>query len=180
MTSIVRSHFSGRSLPSAPGFIPATFTNSEGYNQPFPWRYNKQTQAIDLAFVDGFSSSTTIGASSVFFRGQQFGGLRLVQALGPNFITWCETNTDILADAGSVRIHEAPVVVNANLVAPSQNPNDAATNEETFPVSFETSAGTEVGQYCKTLVFMRPMVIKYTRSGTEYYRWFSQNFEGNS
>ena len=178
MTSVIRSCGLGRSLPSAAGFIPAYFTNTSGYSQPFPWRYNRRTQAIDLEFVDGFTSSTSISDNEMFFRGQNFGALSLVQRLGPNFITWCETS--IGADAGSVALYEAPIVVNANMVAPSMNPNNADTQTSSLPISFESAAGTVAGQYCKTLVFMKPMVITYTLSGTRTYRWFNQNFEGNS
>ena len=178
MTSTLRANFGGRSLPAAAGFIPAYFTNSDGYNQPFPWRFNKQTQAIDLDFVDGFTSNTSLLDDEMFFRGQNFGAIKLVQRLGPKFVEWCETS--LTADAGTVRLHEAPIVVNANMVAPYQNPNNAETQEQSDPISFESAAGTEAGQYCKTLVFMKPMVITYLRSGDRYYRWFNQNFEGNS
>lgn len=180
MSSAIRSHFSGRSLPAAAGFIPAYFTNTSGFGQPFPWRFNRQTQAIDFDFVDGFTNTTSLSDDEMFFRGQQFGGLRLVQRLGPNFIDWCENNGSINADSGTVELYEKPIVVSANMVAPYQNPNDAETHESTDPISFESAAGSAAGQYCKTLVFMKPMVITYLRNGTRYYRWFNQNFEGNS
>jgi len=181
MTSVIRSCGLGRSLPGAAGFIPAYFTNTSGYSQPFPWRYNRRTQAIDLDFVDGFTVSTSISDDEMFFRGQNFGALSLVQRLGPNFIAWCEdSGGSITADAGSVALYDAPIVVNANMVAPSMNPNNAETQTSALPISFESAAGTVAGQYCKTLVFMKPMVITYTVGGTRTYRWFNQNFEGNS
>ena len=180
MTSVTRSFFSGRSLPTAAGFVPASFTNTSGYQQPFPWRFNKRTQQIDLDFVDGFTNATSINSTPIFFRGQQFGGIQLVQGLGPNFINWCENNGSFTADAGTVTLYEAPIVVSANMIAPYQNPNNAETQEETYSISFESSAGTLEGQYCKTLIFMKPMVITYLTSGTRYYRWFNQNFEGNT
>jgi hypothetical protein len=106
--------------------------------------------------------------------------LHLVQGLGANFINWCENNSSFDADEGTVELYENPIVVNANMVAPNQNPNDGETQESDYAVSFERAAGSAEGQYCKTLVFMRPMVITYLRSGTRYYRWFYQNFEGNT
>jgi hypothetical protein len=178
MTSVTSSYFSGRTLPAAPGFIPAYFISSAGYSQPFPWRFNKQTQAIDLDFVDGFTASTSLSDDDMFFRGQQFGGLRLVLKLGSNFIAWCEDS--LTADAGSVELYERPIVANANMVAQRQSPNDGETGTSSVPISFESAAGTVAGKYCKTLIFMKPMVIKYTVGGTVTYRWFSQNFEGNS
>lgn len=178
MSSTLRNHTLGRSLPSAAGFIPAYFINDDGYSQPFPWRYNKQDQTIDLDFVDGFTNSTSLSDDEMFFRGQQFGALKLVQGLGPNFIDWCENSLSV--DAGTVELYERPIVVNANMVAPNMNPNNAESQTSTEPISFESSAGTVAGQYCKTLVFMKPMVITYLQGGTRYYRWFNQNFEGNS
>lgn len=180
MTSIIRNNISTRSLPSAPGFIAAYFTNDAGYSQPFPWRYNKRTQTLDLDFVDGFTNTTSLSDDEMFFRGQQFGGINLVMGLGPNFIDWCENTGDISADAGTVELYEKPIVVSANMIAPNQNPNNAETQEQDYPINFESAAGTAAGGYLKTLVFMKPMVITYLRGGTRYYRWFSQNFEGNS
>ncbi len=181
----MRGHFGTRTLPGAIGFTPAVFTNSDGFRQPFPWRFNRQTQAIDLDFVDGFTNTTGIAGDDVFFRGQQFGGLHLVQALGPRFVEWCEnaltlideeTEESTTVDAGTVRLHEAPVVVYANTVAAGQNPSQDESGESTSEFNFESAIGTAEGQYCKTLVFMKPMVITFTREGTRYYRWFTQSF----
>ena len=174
MSSLLRGHFGARTLPGAIGFTPATFTNSDGFTQPFPWRFNRQTQAIDFDFVDGFTNTTEIDNLGEFFRGQQFGGLHLVRGLGSRFVEWCENA--LTADVGSVRLHEAPVVVYANTVAANQNPTSDDTGESTSEFNFESAIGTEEGQYCKTLVFMKPMVITYTREGTRYYRWFTQSF----
>jgi hypothetical protein len=174
MSSLLRGHFGARTLPGAIGFTPAAFTNSNGFKQPFPWRFNRQTQAIDLDFVDGFTNTTELDGEGVFFRGQQFGGLHLVQRLGPRFVEWCEN--ELTADVGTVRLHEAPVVVNANTVAAKQEPIEDETEESTSEFNFESAIGTAEGQYCKTLVFMKPMVITFTRGGTRYYRWFTQSF----
>ena len=178
MTSVIRNSSIARSLPYSPGFIAAYYTNSAGHSAPFPWRFNKRNQHIDLDYVDGFTNSTSLDDNEMFFRGQSFGGINIVMGLGPKFIEWCENS--ISADEGSVSLVEKPIVVSANMVAPNQNPNIAESQEESYPISFEYSAGSAESQYLKTLVFMKPMVIKYTRSGTEYYRWFGQNFEGNS
>ena len=181
MTSVIRSFALGRSLPATAQFVMANFTNSSGYDQPFPWRFNNRTEAIDLDFVDGFTVSTSLNDDDMFFRGQNFGGISLVQRLGPNFVAWCEDGSGaISADVGTVKLYEAPIVVNANMVAPGMTPNIAASQESTDPISFESAAGSAEGQYCKTLIFMKPMVISYKRSGTQYYRWFNQNFEGNT
>jgi len=178
MTSCVRSSVVARSLPGAAGFVCAFFENTNGVTQPFPWRFNKRTQEIDLEYVDGFTSATELQDESLFFRGQQFGALHLVQGLGPKFIEWCES--EFTATSGTVQLYERPVVVNANMVAPRMDPNDGDTGESTIPISFESADGSAAGQYFKTLIFMKPMVIKYVRSGTTYYRWFSNNFEGNT
>ena len=180
MSSIVRNSTVARSLPAAAQFVPNVFTNSDGYDQPFPWRYNKATEAIDLEFVDGFTASTQINDNDVFFRGQNLSGIKLVRSLGPNFITWCETNVSINADASTVELYEAPIVVSANMIAPDMSPNNGGSGTSPDPISFENAAGTVAGKYNKTLIFMKPMVITYKVNGTREYRWFNQNFEGNT
>ena len=178
MTSLVRSSVVSRSLPAAPGFILAYYTNSDGLSVPFPWRFDRRTQNIDLEYVDGFTNSTSLSDDEKFFRGQQFAGLHLVMGLGSKFVEWCENS--LSADVGTVELYERPIVVYANAVAPRENPNDAETNSSTNVISFESAAGSAASKYLKTLIFMKPLVIRYTISGTTYYRWFSNNFEGNS
>jgi hypothetical protein len=179
MTSCLRSSVVARTLPGNPGFVVASFDNVNSNPQPFPWRFNKQTQAIDLEYVDGFTATTAINEERFFFRGQQFGALHLVLGLGSKFIQWCET--ELTATSGSVQLYEKPIVVNANMITPNENPDGAAEAPETTePISFESADGSSEGKYFKTLVFMKPMVIKYIRSGTTYYRAFTNNFEGNT
>lgn len=156
----------------------AYFNNSSGYEQPFPWRFNKATQQIDLDYVDGFTNSTSLSDNEMFFRGQNFGGIHLVQGLGPRFIEWCENSLNV--DSGTVELVEKPIVVSCNLVAPREDPNNAESQEQSYPISFESASGTVAGQYNKSLVFMKPMVIKYRRDGVMRWRWFNQNFEGNT
>jgi hypothetical protein len=178
MTSVTRNMQTTRSLPTAPGFVAAYFNNSDGFSQPFPWRFNKRTGFLDLEFVDGFTNSTSLSDDDMFFRGQQFGGVNLVMGLGSSFIDWCVNS--LSADPGTVELVEKPIVVSANLIAPNQSPNNAESQEQSYPISFESAAGSSEGQYCKTLVFMKPLVISYMRGGTKYWRWIFQNFEGNT
>jgi hypothetical protein len=180
MTSVIRSTTVGRSLPAVAQFVPMMFTNTFGYDQPFPWRYDKKTQFLDLEFVDGFTASSGTNDNDLYFRGQDFSACSLVLGLGPNFIEWCQTTENIAADPGTVQLHEAPIVVKANMVAPRMAPDDGGTQESEAVISFESAAGTEAGKYCRTLIFMKPLVIKYKRSGNQYYRWFNQNFDGNT
>lgn len=184
MSSLLRSFPSASVVPYTAQFVVARFTNSDGNRQPFPWRFNKTNQTIDLEFVDGFTNTTTLSSDDMFFRGQKFGSANLVLGLGPNFINWCENSDNFgggnPVDAGSVELYEKPYVVAANGIALNMNPGDAESGESTDPISFESSAGSSAGKYCKTLIFVKPMVIKYTVSGTTYYRWFFNNFEGNT
>jgi hypothetical protein len=84
------------------------------------------------------------------------------------------------ADAGSVELIEKPIVSYANVVAPARSPDNSATESSTTPFSFEDGAGPENSGYLKTMVFLKPLVIKYTDSGTPTYRYFTNNFEGNT
>ena len=182
MSSCLRSSVVSRSLPAAPGFVVAYFENVHGVRQPFPWRFNKRTQQIDLDFVDGFNVNTSLSDTPLFFRGQQFGALHLVQGLGPKFIQWFENRDDV--NAGSVTLVEKPVVVYANSLNNRETPDSGESAEREFSFSFERGDGSVEGQYSKTLIFMKPMVISYTKTIDDvvvrYYRWFSNNYEGNT
>ena len=180
MTSTYRSYYLGSTLPNPAEFILCTYTAPNSLQAPFPWRFNKQTQALDLEFVNGFTASTSINENERYFRGQSFRALHNVLRLGANFIQWCESNGTFQADAGSVQLVERPIVCYANLVCPQENPNQSATDTSSVPISFEDGAGPTSSGYLKTMVFLKPLVIKYTVSGTETYRYFTNNFEGNS
>jgi hypothetical protein len=183
MTSLYSSYSLGSTLPNPAEFVVCTYTSPQDYQAPFPWRFNKQTQALDLEFINGFTASTNLNENSRYFRGQQFRALHNVLQLGPNFIAWCESGMDddgSPADAGSVELVEKPIVCYANVVAPTRNPDNSATQSSSTPFSFENAAGPENSGYLKTMVFLKPLVIKYTESGTVTYRYFTNNFEGNT
>jgi hypothetical protein len=84
------------------------------------------------------------------------------------------------ADVGSVEMYERPIICDANAVNPQQDPNSGATDSSSNPISFEESAGPLVSDYLKTMIFMKPLVIRYRLSGNVNYRYFSNNFEGNT
>jgi hypothetical protein len=180
MTSTYRSYYLGSTLPNPAELIVCTYSDPDNLDAPFPWRFNKQTQALDLEFVNGFTASTEIDEEERYFRGQSFRALKNVLRLGPNFIQWCETSGSINADQGSVQMVERPIVCYANVTCPQENPNQSATDTSSVPISFEDGAGPSSSGYYKTMVFLKPLVIKYTVSGTTEYRYFTNNFEGNS
>lgn len=183
MSSVTARPPSMSRLPDPAQLVVNTYTDTEGNNAPIPWRYNKQTGAIDMEFVNGFSASTTINGSdnAHYFQGQTFGAIHLVLRLGPNFVQWCETTNDLTADAGSVELVGQAIVAYGNLTSPSRSPNN-----DTFifglaeDPSLTIPAGPESSKYYKTLIFQKPLVIKYTVSGVVNYAYFSNNFEGNT
>jgi hypothetical protein len=180
MTSLYSSYSLGSTLPNPAEFILCTYGSPAGFQAPFPWRFNKQTQALDLEFTNGFDASTSLNENERYFRGQQFRALHNVLRLGSNFIAWCESGMSSPADAGSVEMIEKPIVCYANMVCPQENPNQSATDTSTVPISFQEGAGPDTSGYLKTMIFLKPLVIKYTVSGTTTYRYFTNNFEGNS
>jgi len=178
MTSVHRTYGMGSRLPHPADFVMCTYLDQDENTLPFPWRFNKQTQAIDLEFVNGFTSSTELNDNPLYVRGQSLRAAHNVLTLGPNFVSWMENGGG--ADAGSVVMIERPILCDANVVCPSQNPNSGGTNSSTEPISFESSAGPLTSDYLKTMIFMKPLVIRYTVSGTVNYRYFANNFEGNT
>jgi hypothetical protein len=94
---------------------------------------------------------------------------------------WYETAYG--ADAGSVKVYESGVIVNANVVVPYFQPNDNSSfsDEMTEPISYESAAGTVESNYLATVLFKKALVITYTKSSTRYYRGFATLFsEGNT
>lgn len=178
MTSIHRSYALGSRLPSPADYVMCSYSGPDGYDAPFPWRFNKQTQAIDLEFVNGFDASTGLNDQPLYARGHSLRAAHNVLALGQNFIAWMENSQS--ADAGSVVMVERPILCDANVVAGGLDPNSGATNSSSDPISFEQAAGPLVSDYLKTMIFLKPLVIRYTVGGTPEYRYFTNNFEGNT
>jgi hypothetical protein len=178
MSSVLRSYAAGSRLPHPADFVMCTYWDENENRIPFPWRFNKQTQAIDLEFVHGFNASTTLEDDPMYVRGQSFRAAHNVLALGPNFVAWMESSMS--ADAGSVVMTEHPIICDANVVCPNHNPNNGSSGSSTEPISFESGAGSLESTYFKTMIFLKPMVIRYTIEGTTTYRYFTNNFEGNT
>ena len=180
MSSVTRNYGLGSRLPDPAEYVMCTYTSPDGYNAPFPWRFNKQTQKIDLEFINGFDASTGLNENPIYVRGQSLSASHNVLGLGDNFVAWMENSES--ADAGSVVMTERPIICPANAVSPSDNfsPNTGASASSTSPISFESSAGPVVSGYLKTMIFLKPLVIRYTVSGTTTYRYFTNNFEGNT
>lgn len=178
MTSIHRSYALGSRLPSPADYVMCSYSGPDGYEAPFPWRFNKQTQAIDLEFINGFDASTGLNDNPLYVRGHSLRAAHNVLGLGPNFIAWMENSEG--AEAGSVVMTERPILCDANVVCPRQDPNSGASNSSTEPISFESSDGPLVSDYLKTMIFLKPLVVRYIVGGTTNYRYFTNNFEGNT
>lgn len=176
--SVHRNYALGSRLPHPADFVMCSYSGPDGYEVPFPWRFNKQTQAIDLEFVNGFDASTGLNDNPLYVRGHSLRAAHNVMGLGPNFVAWMENSMS--ADAGSVVMTEHPILCDANVVCPRQNPNSGATGSSTEPISFESSDGPLVSDYLKTMIFLKPLVVRYTVGGTVNYRYFTNNFEGNT
>ena len=176
--SVHRNYALGSRLPHPAEFVVCTYWDQDENNLPFPWRFNKQTQAIDLEFVHGFNASTELRDEPMYFRGQSLRAAHNVLALGPNFVAWMENSQG--ADAGSVVMTENPILCDANVICPNQDPDNGATGSSSSPISFESSAGPLVSDYLKTMIFLKPLVVRYTEGGNTIYRYFTNNYEGNT
>jgi hypothetical protein len=169
MSSALRVTASAKSLP-LPEAVYCLMYN----DRAVPFYYDKSTQALDVRFVNGFTSSTTVtGSEDLWVRANLENGQFLVTKVGPNFKTWYETAYG--AEAGSVSVHEPGVVSKANVIATFSTPDGSGvfSNETTTPMSYESAAGTETDDYLATVLFKKGLVITYTKSGTRYYRGFT-------
>jgi hypothetical protein len=183
MTSILARPPPTSRLPEPAQLVINTYTDTGGNSAPLPWRYNKQTSAIDFDFVNGFAANTTFSTNNAqYFQGQTFSAIHLVLQLGPNFIQWCETSSSLLADAGSVVMIQQPIVAYGNLVAVNVGPNSTATFQGGLTENplLTMPTGPVSSKYYKTLIFQRPLTIQYTVSGVTRFAFFGNNFEGNT
>jgi hypothetical protein len=131
---------------------------------------------LDFVFSNGFNVNADINRSTTMYvRGSNNSAIRLVNNIGPNFISWLETNEGV--DVGSVTIYEKPIVFRTNLLLPNREPNsDQAMFESTEQITFDQSYGDEANKYFTTFLFKKPLVLKYTKSGITYYRCFTTQF----
>lgn len=131
---------------------------------------------LDFVFSNGFNVTADINrTTTMYVRGSNNGAIRFVDKIGPNFISWLETNEGV--DVGSVTIYEKPIVFRANLLLSEREPNnDHAMFESTDQLSFEQSSGNEANKYFTTFLFKKPLVLKYKKAGVTYYRSFTTQF----
>ena len=178
MSSVHRNYALGSRLPDPASYVMCSYYSPDGYDAPFPWRFNKHTQVIDLEFVNGFNSSTELNDNPLYVRGHSLRAAHNVLGLGANFVAWMQNSQN--ADVGSVVMTERPILCDANVVCTNQDPNNGAYGSSTEPISFELSAGPLVSDYLKTMIFLKPLVVRYKISGVTNYFYFSNNFEGNT
>jgi hypothetical protein len=188
MSSVVRSKISGQALPKPNNVVTPTY-DVGGNDIAVPFTFNKQGGVLDFDFSGNFSASTTINSGNpIYVQGSTFTALRMVNSLGPNFIAWCENGADHLddeaADAGSVVLYSRPVVVRANQLEISLDPDtniDAFGAGFTQPINFELAAGSPTtSDYYTTYLFRTPLVIQYKVGGVTKYAAFNTQFEGNT
>ena len=171
MSSVLRTVSSNIGLPQPGGVITISYNNI-----PIQFSYDKRNGTLDFIFANGFDVNADVSRSATLYvRGSNNGAIRLVDKIGPNFISWMETNEGV--DVGSISVHEKPIVFRANLLLPTREPNnDHAMFESTSEISFVNSAGEDVNNYFTTFLFKSPLVLKYTKSGIVYYRCFTTQF----
>lgn len=188
MTSLLSSYKLGNTLPNPTGCVVLTY--NDGTNDvPVPFIFDRRTSILDIKFdgtASGFDENTTMQTNDTkFFRGQTFNTLYTINGIGPNFIEWLENEGG--ATAGTVQIHEKPIIVPANVVQVNGDPNNWNSMEtSTTPISFETANGGPSNDYYATYLFKKPLVVKYTVTPTSpnlpytEYRAFMTQFEGNT
>jgi len=175
MSSTLRTIASNIVLPQPGGVITISFNGL-----PIQFSYDKRTRTLDFIFANGFIVTSDINRSTTLYvRGSNNAAIRLVDKIGPNFISWMEINEGV--DVGSISIHEKPIVFRANILLPAREPNnDQAMFETTEQISFDQSSGTSANNYFTTFLFKSPLVLKYTKSGITYYRTFTTQFSYQS
>jgi hypothetical protein len=170
MSSAIRTVSSNVVLP-----LPGSVITISYRGFPIEFSHDKNG-TLDFVFSNGFNVTADLNRTSTFYvKGSNNSAIRSVDKLGPNIISWLETNEGV--DVGTITIYEKPIVFRTNLLLSGREPNnDHAMFESTDQISFERSSGNESNRYFKTFLFKKPMVLKYTKSGITYYRTFTTQF----
>lgn len=170
MSSVVRTVSSNVELPQ-----PASVVTISYQGLPVQFSHDRRG-TLDFVFANGFDKNADINrTTTMYMRGSNNAAIRLVDKIGPNFISWLETNEGV--DVGSVTVYENAIVFRANLLLPNREPNnDHAMFESTNPISFEQSPRDGSNEFFSTFLFKKPLVLKYKKSGITYYRAFTTQF----
>lgn len=170
MSSAIRTVSSNVVLP-----LPGSVVTISYNGVPIEFSHDRNGK-LDFVFSNGFNVNADLNRTTTFYvKGSNNSAIRSVDKLGPNFISWLETNEGV--DVGTVTIYEKPIVFRANLLLPGREPNsDHAMFESTDQISFEQSPGNESNSYFKTFLFKKPLVLKYKKAGITYYRSFTTQF----
>jgi len=170
MSSAVRTVSSNVVLPQPGSVVTISY---DGLPVQFT---HDRNGTLDFVFANGFNVNADINRSTTLYvRGSNNGAIRSVDKIGPNIISWLETNEGV--DVGTVTVYENPIVFRANILLPDREPNsDQAMFESTDPLSFEQSPGDDANKYFTTFLFKKPLVLKYKKSGITYYRSFTTQF----
>jgi hypothetical protein len=171
MSSVLRTLASNVVLPQPECVITISYNGI-----PIQFSYDKKNRTLDFIFANGFDVNADINrTTTMYVRGSNNGAIRLVDKIGPNFISWMQINEGV--DVGSISVYEKPIVFRANLLLPNREPNnDHAMFETTSEISFVNSPGNQSNNYFSTFLFKSPLVLKYTKSGITYYRCFTTQF----
>jgi hypothetical protein len=169
MSSVFRTLASNIQLPQPGSVVTISFNG-------LPIQFSLENGVLDFIFANGFDVNSDINrTTTMYIRGSNNVAVRMVDTIGPNFISWLETNEGV--DVGSVTVYEKPIVFRANLLLPGREPNnDHAMFESTGEISFEQSTGNQANNYFSTFLFKKPLVLKYTKSEITYYRAFTTQF----
>ena len=174
MSSAIRTVSSNAFLP-----LPGNVITISYNGVPIEFSHDKNGK-LDFVFSNGFNVNADLNRTTTFYiKASNYGAIRSVTKLGPNIISWLETNEGV--DVGTVTLYEKPIVFRANLLLPGREPNnDHSMFESTNQISFEQSPGNDSNRYYKTFLFKKPMVLKYKKAGITYYRSFTTQFSGQT
>jgi hypothetical protein len=174
MSSAIRTVASNVVLPHAGGVVTISYNGL-----PIQFSHDRNG-TLDFVFANGFDVNADLNrTTTMYFRGSNYGAIRFVDKIGPNFTAWLVNNEGV--DAGSITVYEKPIVFRANLLLARREPNnDHSMFYSTTPISFEESPGTEANKYFATYLFKKPLVLKYTISGITYYRSFTTQFSSQT
>lgn len=164
---------------------PCYFDSIIGSNVLFPFTYSNGVLDININTAannfeaDMITSTGNAPSDDNDLCVKQMGGLGLVRALGPNFVTYIRAWRNATIDAGSPVSVYIPGVVTKVQQTPASALADGGIYEVSTvaPVSDEYITGNVANNYLTSWVFKKPLTITTVEGGVVQYITLRTSFD---
>ncbi len=159
---------------------PCYYDNSLGYTTLFPFIYSNGV--LDIQYIDDFEADmvTSTGNSPSTdpdVSVKLMGGEHLVQALGPNFLSYIRAWRTGIDPGTPINIYINGSVQRAQMTTDNFLGDLSYEVSTTPPTSDNYNIGSFTNTYRSTYIFVKPLTITTVESGVTQYITFATRFD---